>query len=182
MQLFLHLLVRCVNIYGIVISKYWFSPRGGIMAVQRLKSFLDNHDVRYETITHPVAFSSLHLCEVCHMPSKDVAKTVICKTVNKMFMVVVRAHDQIDLDMLSKELGEPVVLATEREFSTNFPDCEVGAMPPFGNLYDMDVYCSDTLAEDEKIAFNAGNHSECYKVLWADYENLVHPRIIHITH
>ena len=78
------------------------------MAIERLKSFLDNHNIQYEAIKHPVAFSSLHLCEVCHLPSKDVAKVVICKTTDKMFMVVVRAHDQIDLQMLGEALGETV--------------------------------------------------------------------------
>lgn len=152
------------------------------MAVKRLLSYLENHQVVFESIHHPIAFSALHLSEVSHIASNDVAKVVICKTKAKMFMVVLRANDSIDLEILGDILGQPVVLSTEAEFAANFPDCEVGAMPPFGNLYDMDVYVADTLATDHKIAFNAGNHSECLKMLWKDYERLVDPKIIHVAH
>ena len=148
----------------------------------RLKNFLDDQHVKYETVQHPVAFSALQLCEVSHIPSKDMAKTVICKTPTKMIMVVLRAHDQINMGSLSRALGQPVTLAAEDEFASSFPDCEVGAMPPFGNLYDMDVYVADDLAHDHPIAFNAGNHSELVKMKYHDYENLVHPRTIHIEH
>ncbi|HET9843653.1 MAG TPA: YbaK/EbsC family protein [Gammaproteobacteria bacterium] len=152
------------------------------MASQRLKNYLDNHNVYYEVISHPIAFSALQLCEVSHIPSKKMAKTVICKTTNDLFMVVISAHDQVNLEELKKLIGTPVVLATEEEFSGAFPDCEVGAMPPFGNLYDMDVYVSEDLVHGSEIAFNAGNHSELYKMQYKDYEKLVHPKIIHTQH
>lgn len=155
---------------------------GGFMPAGRLKHYLDGHNIQYETITHPIAFSTLQLCEVCHIPSKDMAKSVICKTKDKLFMVVMRAHDQVDLGALSEHMHTDVSLATEAEFSNEFPDCELGAMPPFGNLYDMDVLVDDRLKHDETIAFNAGNHSELVKIKYKDFEKLVHPTPIHFPH
>lgn len=148
----------------------------------RLKHFLDGHEIHYETMAHPLAFSTLELCDICHIPSKDMAKTVICKTKDKFIMVVMRAHDLVDLQALSVHFNTPVVLATEAEFCHEFPDCEVGAMPPFGNLYDMEVLIDERLTHDDTIAFNAGNHSELVKIKYTDYEKLVHPTHIDFSH
>lgn len=152
------------------------------MPSKRLKYFLDNSKIDYKITNHAIAFSALELSEVTHIPEQNLAKTIIVKTPTQMLMCVVRANDALDMTLLKKVLNQTdVVLATEEEFSREFPDCEVGAMPPFGNLYDMDVYVSDTLAQDKDIYFNAGNHSEIIKLSYSDYEHLVHPKVVHIT-
>lgn len=152
------------------------------MAASRLKKYLDNNHIQYECITHPIAFSALQVSEYCHIKSKHLAKVVICKSGEEMFMVVLPANEKVDLLELEEQIGRPVSLAVEQEFAPHFPDCELGAMPPFGNLYDMDVYVADELATDKSIAFNAGNHSECYKIAWEDYEQAVQPKTFHLKH
>ena len=106
------------------------------------------------------------------------AKTVMVKIDGKMAMAVVPASHQVDFDRLREVAGaEQVELASENEFKDFFPTCDVGAMPPFGNLYDMPVYCSNALSEDLEIVFNAGSHSELIRLAYADYEQLVQPEI-----
>ena len=152
------------------------------MPSKRLKHFLDNNKVQYQILNHPIAFSALEISETTHIPEKNLAKSVIVKTPTKMLMCVVRANDVLDLPLLKKVLNQQdVVLATEEEFAKEFPDCEVGAMPPFGNLYEMEVYVSDKLAEDKEIFFNAGNHSEVIKLSYKAYDSLVHPKVANIT-
>ena len=95
-----------------------------------------------------------------------------------MAMAVLPASYQIDFDMLKEIFGtRKVNLANEPEFKYRFPDCEVGAMPPFGNLYDMEVFVAETLSEDKEIAFNAGSHTELIKLDYEDFQRLVEPRI-----
>jgi Ala-tRNA(Pro) deacylase len=71
-----------------------------------------------------------------------------------------------------------IELASEAQFMDAFPDCEVGSMPPFGNLYGMEVYVDQHLAEDREIAFNAGTHAELFKLAYSDFESLVKPKVI----
>ncbi|MEK6634764.1 MAG: YbaK/EbsC family protein, partial [Planctomycetota bacterium] len=105
-------------------------------------------------------------------------KAVMIKIDGKMAMAVLPASYKIDFDLLKKVAGVGmVVLASEREFKDMFPECEVGAMPPFGNLYGMDVFAEKSLTEDKEIAFNAGSHRELVKVLYKDFEKLVRPKI-----
>lgn len=152
------------------------------MPSKRLKYFLDSNDVNYQLMNHSIAFSALELSEVTHIPEDYLAKTIIVKTPTHLLMCVVRANDNLDMNLLKKLLNQnDITLATEQEFSREFPDCEVGAMPPFGNLYDMGVYVSDALEKNKDIYFNAGNHSEMIKLSFSDYEHLVHPKVVHIT-
>ena len=107
------------------------------------------------------------------------AKTVMIKVDGTMAMAVLPASRRVDLDRLSAALGAGhVEIASEQEFADAFPGCEVGAMPPFGNLYDMDVYVAEKLTEDDDIAFNAGSHTQIIQMAYRDYENLVKPRIV----
>src|SRR5690606_18357047 len=102
---------------------------------------------------------------------------------SRLIMVVIPSDELIDIEWLKKEIDEPALtLATEHEFSDEFPDCEIGAMPPFGNLYNMEVIISDNLVKDGWIAFNAGNHSELIRLSFKDYEKMVHPRVLPISH
>lgn len=149
------------------------------MASKKLKEFLDNHNVKYVSITHSLAFTGLDIAKSAHIPTKTLAKTVIVKINGEPAMVVSPAAYKVDLPNLSQALqGASIELATEQEFFSWFPDCEVGAMPPFGNLYGMNVYVTERLTENEDIAFNAGSHSEVIQMPYNDYEILVKPTLV----
>ena len=142
----------------------------------RLKEFLDKEHVKYVTIDHSPAFTAQEIAAAAHVPGKQLAKTVIVKVDGNLAMIVLPASDQVRLANLRETLGaKKVELADENEFKKAFPDCETGAMPPFGNLYGMSVFVSQVLREDAEIAFNAGSHSELIRLTYADYERLVHP-------
>jgi len=148
------------------------------MPVKRLKEFLDSHNIKYVTISHSRAFTAQETATSAHIPGKELAKTVMVKMNGTMAMAVLPASYKIDFDLLKKVAGVGmVVLASEREFKDMFPECEVGAMPPFGNLYGMDVFVEKSLTEDKEIAFNAGSHRELVKMLYKDFEKLVRPKI-----
>lgn len=149
------------------------------MPTKRLKEFLDSNGVKYVSISHSPAFTAQEIAALTHTPGQELAKTVIIKKDGKMAMAVLPASFQVDFELLREATGaKKVELATEREFRDRFPGCEVGAMPPFGNLYDMDVYVAEKLAEDENIAFNAGSHTELVKMAYADFARLVEPKPI----
>ncbi len=152
------------------------------MPVQKLKQFLDENKVKYVTIIHSPAFTAQQIAASAHVAGKDLAKTVMVKVDGRMAMAVLPATHQINFDRLTEAIGaKKVQLAGEEEFKQLFPQCEVGAMPPFGNLYDMEVYMDRRLAEDEEIAFNAGSHTELIKLRCADYKRLVNPRVIEFS-
>ncbi|WP_346863602.1 YbaK/EbsC family protein [uncultured Draconibacterium sp.] len=148
------------------------------MPVKKLKAFLDEKKVKYVTIKHSNAYTSQEIAAKTHVSGKEFAKTVIVKIDGKMAMAVLPASYQVDFKQLEEIFGTPkVALATEAEFNRFFPDCEVGAMPPFGNLYDMDVFVAESLAEDENISFNAGNYTEIIQLKYEDFSRLVEPRV-----
>ncbi len=153
------------------------------MPSKKLKEFLDSNKIKYVTITHSSAYTAMEIAAMAHIPGKELAKTVMIKINGQMAMVVLPATHMIKMDLLKKVVGnENVRLATEQEFKDKFPDCEVGAMPPFGNLYGMDVYVSTALKEDEEIAFNAGSHTELIKLSYKDFESLVKPTVADISY
>jgi Ala-tRNA(Pro) deacylase len=148
------------------------------MPVDRLKKYLEENHVRYVTVSHPPAFTAQEIAATAHVPGKDLAKTVMVKVDGRMAMVVLPAPDKVSAARLKELTGaSDVELATEREFAELFPRCEVGAMPPFGNLWGMEVFADCRLCDDETIIFNAGSHTELVKLAYADYERLVHPKI-----
>jgi Ala-tRNA(Pro) deacylase len=148
------------------------------MPVLKLKGFLDENGVKYVTIQHSAAYTAQEIAAHTHIPGKELAKTVMVKVDGKLAMAVVPASHRVDFDRLRDVAGaQDVELAGEAEFKDFFPACDVGAMPPFGNLYDMEVYVSDTLSEDVEIAFSAGSHSELIRLAYADYERLAQPKI-----
>ena len=152
------------------------------MPVKKLKAFLDEHNIRYVSITHSTAYTAQEIAASAHIPGKEVAKTVMVKVDGVMAMAVLPASYQIDFDLLKTAIGaQAVELATEEEFKGLFPQCEVGAMPPFGNLYGMDVFMAASLAEDEEIAFNAGSHTELIRMTFPDYVRLVKPVQLHFS-
>ncbi|MHB1044378.1 MAG: aminoacyl-tRNA deacylase [Thermoanaerobaculia bacterium] len=148
------------------------------MPVRKLKEFLDQNGVRWVSIVHSPAYTAQEVAASAHVRGKELAKTVMVKVDGKPVMVVLPASQRVDFQVLREVTGgQNVVLASEAEFRELFPDCEAGAMPPFGNLYGMDVYVAPKLTEDEEISFNAGSHTELMKLRYADFERLVKPRV-----
>jgi len=149
------------------------------MPVKKLKDFLDNQNIKYVTITHSPTYTAQEIAASAHIPGKVMAKTVMVKIDGKMAMAVLPASCKVDFDLLKKAAGASTVgLASEQEFKNLFPECEIGAMPPFGNLYGMEVFVADALAEDEEIVFNAGSHTELIRLAYKDFERLVKPKVV----
>jgi len=148
------------------------------MPLSKIRKFLDSHKVKYLVISHSLAYTAQGVAALAHVSGKKLAKTVIVKIDGVLAMAVIPASEHVDLGHLRGLTGAKMVeLATEREFKDAFPDCETGAMPPFGNLYSMAVYADTSLAEQEEITFSAGSHSELVRMRWADMVRLVEPRI-----
>jgi len=148
------------------------------MPIKKLKEFLDSHEVEYVTISHSKAFTAQKIAASAHIPGKELAKTVMVIIDGKMAMAVLPASYKVDFDLLKKVTkAKKVELSTEEEFRNIFPQCDIGAMPPFGNLYEMDVFVAQSLAEDEDIAFNAGFHTELIRMSYKDFERLVKPKV-----
>jgi len=152
------------------------------MSSTKLKDYLDQENVRYTTIKHSTAYTAQEVAQLAHIPGDEMAKTVIVKIDDKQAMVVLPATEHIDLEILGGALGaKNVSLATEAEFMPQFSDCEIGAMPPFGNLYHMDVYVEEALSQDEMIAFNACSHNELIEMSYADFARLAKPEVFRIS-
>ncbi|MEX0653107.1 MAG: YbaK/EbsC family protein [Phycisphaeraceae bacterium] len=146
------------------------------MPLERLRKYLDEHHVRYELIPHLPTFTAQETAAATHTPGKAMAKTLIVGIDGRWAMVVLPATDQLDLERLRHVTGAAEVrLASEDDFKVLFDDCEPGAMPPFGNLYDLPVFVDAHLREDVQIAFEAGSHHELIRMPYADYERLVEP-------
>jgi len=153
------------------------------MPVRKLKEFLDREGIKYVTISHSKAYTAQEVAASAHISGKEMAKTVIVKTDGEMAMVVLPANHKLDVATLEGDLGaRRVELASEDEFRGLFPECEVGAMPPFGNLYGMDVYVEESLTGGDRIAFNAGSHTEVIRLPYRDFERLVQPRVFRAAH
>ena len=147
------------------------------MVLQRLREYLDQEKVKYVIITHSPATTAQEIAAAAHIPGKEMAKTVMMKVDGEMVMVVLPASTKVDLGRLLDATGaDGVELAQEREFKDLFPGCELGAMPPFGNLFGLRTFVADELTEDEEIAFNAGSTTELIRMAYQDYARLVQPR------
>jgi Ala-tRNA(Pro) deacylase len=148
------------------------------MPVRRVREFLDSLRVRYVTLRHSPAYTAQEIAAAAHVKGSELAKTVMVKIDGKIAMAVVPASRMVDFERLREVAGgEKADLASEREFRDSFPECEVGAMPPFGNLWGMETYVSEELARDPEIAFSAGTHTELIRLPFEDYKRLVQPRI-----
>jgi Ala-tRNA(Pro) deacylase len=153
-----------------------------VMPLSSLREFLDKHAVKYVVISHSLAYTAQGIAELTHIPGQELAKTVIVKINGKPAMAVVPASFHVDLRLLKTAINAKTVeLASEEEFRGLFPECETGAMPPFGNLYGLDVFADESLAKDEEIAFNAGSHRELIRLAWKDFEHLAAPKVIGLT-
>ena len=152
------------------------------MPLEMLKKFLDSNAVKYVTEKHSPAYTAQELAALSHVPGKEWAKTVMVKLDGKVAMAVVPASSRVVFDLLKEASGAKTAeLATEQEFKDLCPGCEVGAMPPFGNLFGMDVYVDQALSEDAEIAFNAGTHTEMVRLPFGDFERLAKPKVVRLS-
>ena len=152
------------------------------MIAKKLKNFLDERKVKYVTLAHSPAYTAQEIAEQAHISGHVLAKTVMVVIDGAMAMAVLPSDHRVHLDDLCDLTDtDDVRLAREDEFKSLFPDCELGAMPPFGNLYDMSVYVSPLLAEEHEIAFNAGSHTEIIRMAFHDYDRIVRPRVVRFT-
>ncbi|MGD8395628.1 MAG: YbaK/EbsC family protein [Candidatus Eiseniibacteriota bacterium] len=150
------------------------------MPIRRLQEFLDENGIRYVTVTHSPAFTAQEIAASAHIPGRELAKTIMVKLDGKMAMAVLPASHQVDLDRIAEAAGATrASMASEGEFRSLFPECELGAMPPFGNLYGLPVLVAEKLVvEGGEIAFNAGSHIELVQMQWRDFERLVQPTVV----
>ena len=149
--------------------------------VRRLSEFLDSHAAKYVIVHHARAITAQEIAASLHVPGREMAKTIVVRTERGLALVVVRALDHVSLDRAGLELGSVAVLAGELEFGAAFPDCELGAMPPFGLLYELPTLVDRELLWDEEIVFNAGSHTSAVRISFAEYVRLVKPRVVDVA-
>jgi Ala-tRNA(Pro) deacylase len=149
------------------------------MSISSLREYLDRHDIKYIVISHSPAFTAQGVAALAHIPGKELAKTVVVKMDEKLVMAVLPASLQVDLAQFKKATSATdVALASEDDFRDRFPECETGAMPPFGNLYGIEVFAEESLTRDKEIVFNACSHRELIRLAWEDFASLAKPTVI----
>lgn len=147
-------------------------------AKEELEKYLKDNGVAFEEMVHAEVYTAQEIAAAQHIPGQQLAKVVMVNADGEMVMLVLPASYRVDFDKLKSILGKTKVsLAKEEEFQDVFPDCEVGAMPPFGNLYNVPVYVDKSLTVDPEIVFQAGTHVHTMKIKYADYERLVKPKV-----
>ncbi len=152
------------------------------MAINKLKKFLNDNDIKYVSVTHSKAYTAQEVAASVHIRGKKIAKTVIVSIDGQVAMVDLPASYMVDFEKLRETIGATdVSLAAETDFISSFPECEVGAIPPFGNLYDMKVYVAASIVEDEDFLFSAGSHTELMKIPFKTFENLVKPEVVRMS-
>lgn len=151
------------------------------MASPSLMNYLDEQHVPYEVISHLPAFTAQCVAGLTHTPGKELAKAVMIKLDGELVMAVLPAMYRVDLAALRRATNaQTATLASEEEFYTQFPDCETGAMPPFGNLYGIKVFADESLTRDTRITFNAGSHRELIRMRWGDFAKLANPKVVRV--
>lgn len=149
------------------------------MPSRKLKEFLNDNNIKYTTIQHSPAYTAQEIAAMAHIHGKQLAKTVIIKKDGKLAMAVLPANYYVDVEVLKKATkANSLTIASEEEFKDAFPECEIGAMPPFGNLYNMETFVEDSLSENKEIVFNAGTHTELIKISFEDFVKLVKPKLL----
>jgi len=153
------------------------------MLAPRLHNFLDQEHTPYTTLHHDRTVTAHETASATHLSRNLFAKTVMLKIDGTLAMMVMPTSYRIDLVRLSRALGGPMVeLADETEFKDAFPDCEVGAMPPFGNLYGLPVFVDSRLASQTEVAFNAGTHTDAVRMPYKEFERLAQPELLWLAH
>jgi len=152
------------------------------MATRRTKEFLDGNHAKYVIITHSPAYTAQEVAASTHIPGRRLAKTVVVKIDGKLAIAVVPAHREVDMSALRAAAGAHYAeLADKSEFAERFEGCQLGTMPPFGNLFGLDTYVDRALAHEEAIAFNAGSHTDVIVMNFNDFRRLAHPRLADIS-
>jgi len=150
--------------------------------MRKLRELFDEAKVSYEVYNHPLAFTAQEIAERQHFSGDQMAKVVMLQVNGNLVMGVVTGSQKVNLNTVRASFGaQEARLAREDEFISKFPDCEIGAMPPFGNLFGMPVYVDPAVAKDESIYFNAGNHVQTVRLRYKDFEKLVKPRVIRLV-
>ena len=150
--------------------------------IKRLKELFDSGKISYEVYNHPLAYTAQEIAQRQHVSGDQIAKVVMLRVDDKLVMAVVTGSQKIHLPTVRASLGAyEVRLATEDEFISRFPDCEIGAMPPFGNLFNLPVYVDPAVAKDETIYFNAGNHVQTVRIRYQDFDKLADPQVVRLT-
>ena len=144
---------------------------------KRVIDCLNESKAGYEILHHPQAVTAQRIAQAEHVKGRHHAKVVMVKSGEQQVMAVLSADHQIDLEKASKAMGKAVSLDTENEFKSLFPDCALGAMPPFGNLYGVPTYVDKSLAQEDYIVFEAGTHTDAIKLSYLDYEKIVKPQV-----
>jgi Ala-tRNA(Pro) deacylase len=149
------------------------------MPINTLTELLDRQNIKYTIITHSVAYTAQGIAALTHIPGQELAKTVIVNLDDTLAMAVLPASGQVNLAALRAATGaKTITLAGEKDFLHRFPGCETGAMPPFGNLYGMNVFVDESLTRDKEIAFNAGSHRELMRLAYEDFARVVQPKVL----
>jgi len=149
-----------------------------VTVLKKLRDYLEQNQVSYELGYHVRAYTAQEIAAAQHVPGKEMAKVVMVKTDGKNIMLVLPASYRVEMKKLKGVLNsKKVVMVKEEEFQELFPDCEIGAMPPFGNLYNLEVWVDQVLTEDEFIVSQAGSHVETLKIKYSDYVRLVNPKV-----
>jgi Ala-tRNA(Pro) deacylase len=143
----------------------------------RLKTLLDQNKIPYSVMTHQTTYTAQGTAATMQISAKELAKTVVVWAGEEMILAVLPGPRHVKLHKLGAELRKPVRLASEQEFITRFPDCEVGAMPPIGSLYNLPVYVDESLADDQEIVFNAGTHHDAIRMRYEDFVRVVKPKV-----
>lgn len=149
------------------------------MPKDKLREYLESHNVEYTVIEHSPVYTAQEIAASAHIPGQQLAKTVMVKLDGKMAMAVLPAPYHVNIARLKELTGaKKIELSNEQEFKDVFPDCEPGAMPPFGNLYGLDVYAAQNLKEETEIAFCAGSHGKLIRIAYTDFERLAKPQVL----
>ena len=150
--------------------------------IKKLKKLFDDAKVSYEVYNHPLAYTAQEIAQRQHFSGDQMAKVVILKADDKLVMAVVTGSQKVHLPTVRGSLDVyEARLATEDEFIAKFPDCEIGAMPPFGTLFGLPVYVDPAVANEEQIYFNAGNHVQTVRIRYKDFEKLANPEVVRLT-
>jgi Ala-tRNA(Pro) deacylase len=145
--------------------------------LRKLKEVLDQANISYEVYHHALAYTAQEVVTAQHLSGKEMAKVVMLKVDGDLVMGVIAASHKINLNTVKGSLGaKEARLASEDEFTSRFPECEIGAMPPFGNLFGLPVFVDPALEKDEYIYFNAGNHVQTVRLKYQDFARLVKPQ------
>jgi Ala-tRNA(Pro) deacylase len=141
--------------------------------MQSLQRLLDDNRVRYQVHAHPTSFTAKETAAADHVPPSQMAKVVVVKSDERFLLAVIPATHTLDLDLLRETVGDAKLrLASEGEFADAFADCEPGAIPPFGQLFDMPTWVDDSLGREREMVFNAGNHRETVHLAYGDFVRL----------